>query len=448
MKTTFHSGRRLRNYRKFQAYSQEQLASILGVDVTTLRRWERNGLPRSQIRYVAETLGIPTEILWAKDMEEKQFERFLLNPETFADVIAGAFRPSDKSDEFLDIPKLTWADWKPPAAILRAEYGVVPFHGRESEIEDLMEWALNPTEVKFRLYTGAGGMGKTRLALEICTYLKKEGWVTGFATPKSDDEKRWRELFSQSDATLIVIDYAETRCEMLHDIISALMNVKSTHLRIILLARAAGDWWEKAKGEHGGLGDFLCGPATEWYTLKPLAMTLAERRNAFETALTHIGQQLERPIPSTYRLDFEDPCYDRILMLHMQAMALLDGIRVKGEQGLLDYVLRRERRYWEEMARRRGLRETMDIGIGRGMAAITLGGGVANENEALKILRDLMFFRDQTQDVLVAVASLLHDCYPGDKWIEPLQPDLLGEQLVAVELNRGANELLHLVFDT
>jgi hypothetical protein len=48
-------------------------------------------------------------------------------------------------------------------------------------------------------------------------------------------------------------------------------------------------------------------------------------------------------------------------------------------------------------------------------------------------------------DVLLAVAHLLHECDPGDRWIEPILPDLLGEHLVQREMENGADELLDLV---
>jgi hypothetical protein len=80
------------------------------------------------------------------------------------------------------------------------------------------------------------------------------------------------------------------------------------------------------------------------------------------------------------------------------------------------------------------------------MAVITLGGGAQGETEALEALRGLDFFADQPTAVLTAVARLLHECYPGERWIEPLQPDILGEHLAQRELEKeGADELLDLV---
>jgi hypothetical protein len=37
-------------------------------------------------------------------------------------------------------PNRRWNDKLPPGALLRAEFGVVPFHGREQETKDLQDW--------------------------------------------------------------------------------------------------------------------------------------------------------------------------------------------------------------------------------------------------------------------------------------------------------------------
>jgi hypothetical protein len=39
--------------------------------------------------------------------------------------------------------------------------------------------------------------------------------------------------------------------------------------------------------------------------------------------------------------------FDRALLLHMAALASIEGIAVKGDQGVLDHALDRERRFWQ-----------------------------------------------------------------------------------------------------
>ena len=54
----------------------------------------------------------------------------------------------------------------------------------------------------------------------------------------------------------------------------------------------------------------------------------------------------------------------------------------------------------------------------------------------MKILRRVPGLRDQPEAALESVANLLHECFPGERWIEPLQPDRLGDRLVEVETDR------------
>jgi len=70
------------------------------------------------------------------------------------------------------------------------------------------------------------------------------------------------------------------------------------------------------------------------------------------------------------------------------------------------------------------------------MAAITLGGGVDDEEKAVLAMRGLRFFHDEKESVLTGVARLLRETYPGEnRWIEPVMPDLLGEHLIELLAN-------------
>jgi hypothetical protein len=60
-------------------------------------------------------------------------------------------------------------------------------------------------------------------------------------------------------------------------------------------------------------------------------------------------------------------------------------------------------------------------------------------------LRALRILADRDYGILVQVARLLHESYPGQRWIEPILPDLLGEHLIQREMEKGADELLDIV---
>jgi hypothetical protein len=353
----------------------------------------------------------------------------------------------------LGLPRRPWRPGiSPPGALLRADIeGPVPFHGRTDEIDSIDAWCDAPGALAVRLYTGAGGMGKSRLLIEACQRRAAAGWRSGFldrrAAGMSTALSRALLDGAGRGGVLVVVDYAETRRAELQDLLSTAFTVcGAARVRIVLLARAAEDWWNQIKGGADGVADLLAGPATEWISLRPLASGIAEREASYCAALQHFASRLGTSCDMTPPDDLAAPCYDSALLLHMRALAGVQGVRVKGDQGILDYVLDRERRCWRDRARASGLPEPLLRGIGQAMAAITLGGGVRSPADALMLFDRIASLADQPRATLSAVSDLLHDTYPGDLWIEPIQPDLLGEHLVQAEMQDGSEALMNLVF--
>ncbi len=354
-------------------------------------------------------------------------------------------------DPPLKLPELRWRpDRSPPGALLRAEYGVVPFHFRQTEVEDLEDWCRSGDDLGIRLYTGAGGMGKTRLALELCQRLRADGWQAGLVEPERPPEETWRDLVEIGGPRLLIVDYAETRRPLLVPLLREIYQGEDdAPIRVLLLARAALDWWEQLKTEGDGVGELLSGPATRWYTLQPLALSSEDRAESYRIATEAFADQLDKQAPDDMPDDLDAEHYRRALLLHMRALATIDGVHLKredGEDGVLDYVLDRERRFWQKLAVERELAKDVATGIGRAMAAITLGGGVDGEEQAVLAMRGLAFFKDEKENVLTRVAWLLRETYPGEnRWIEPVMPDLLGEHLIMREMEIDSTELLDLV---
>lgn len=190
----------------------------------------------------------------------------------------------------------------------------------------------------------------------------------------------------------------------------------------------------------------MSGSATSRYSLGALAPTRQERANSYQLAFKAFSDILEREVPTEASANLEDEHFERVLMLHMAAFVTLKAKgQVRGENAILDEMLRHERHYWQQRSSREKLPRTLVTEIRRAMAAFTLRGGVGGESEALEVLRRLHTFMNYTDDVLLEVARLLHDCYPGEKWIAPLRPSLLGDYLVQREMEHGADELLDLV---
>ena len=143
-----------------------------------------------------------------------------------------------------------------PLQMIQTRYGVVPFCSRP-EYRELKEWAVGnarssgrKSDVSVAVLTGAGGVGKTRMAAQLCHDLEVLGWCTGFAPAKStmgnDDLTYLAELTTE---LLIVVDYAEeSRQEQLAALLRALRGRRSP-TRIILTARGIDSWWEDFREE-------------------------------------------------------------------------------------------------------------------------------------------------------------------------------------------------------
>jgi hypothetical protein len=332
--------------------------------------------------------------------------------------------------------------------LLRADCeAAVPFHGRADEVADIENWCRDDAVLGIRLYTAAGGMGKTRLFLELCKHMIKNRWRAGFLQAKTTNipEEVWRAMCRQSEPLLVVVDYAESRRADLMILLREVAQLRTGRVRIILLARAAGDWWEVMKRAEYGVGDVLSGPATHWYSLQPLAANREFREQSFWRAAQTFADALGRPVSSTTPDDLDAPHFDRVLFLHMSALATIEGVQVKGDQGILNHVLRRERGFWSRNVKAMGLSALLDDAVAQAMAVLTLGGGAIDARHARKVLSAIPLLRDQPELVRFGIASMLHDAYPGERWIEPVLPDLLGEHLVQVELGNDGT-LLDLVF--
>lgn len=316
-------------------------------------------------------------------------------------------------------------------------------------MEDLEAWCLSDHPLGIRLYTGQGGMGKTRLALEVCRRLRARGWQAGLVPHHRPAAETWATLEQIGGPRLLVIDYAETRRPLIVSLLKQILRSKSSApIRILLLARAALDWWDQLRAAGEGVGELLSGPATRWHELRPLAFSVDDRRESYRIAAHAFADRLDRPASADLPEDLDAKHFKIALLLHMSALAAIEGVEVRGENGILDYVLHRERRFWKERADVWELPSEVARGMGRAMATITLAGGVESEHQAVLAMRGLRFFQDEKESILISVARILRETYPGEHyWIEPVLPDLLGEHLIQRELEVDSTEMMELILD-
>ena len=62
-----------------------------------------------------------------------------------------------------------------PAGLLRPDRAVVEFTGRDAELGELLAWCSSDVQRSVRVLVGAGGTGKTRLALQVASEWQAAG---------------------------------------------------------------------------------------------------------------------------------------------------------------------------------------------------------------------------------------------------------------------------------
>jgi glycosyltransferase involved in cell wall biosynthesis len=357
--------------------------------------------------------------------------------------------PTDAEQGPLQMPAKQWRAGAGMAdsQLLRAEEALLEFDpARQPDVESLNTWLDDPRWPQaVRLITGAGGQGKTRLALEICQQRLMSGWYAGFLDSDLEANRMtaiWQALRHLNQPLLIVIDYAETRqIAFLALLKASLQTPLKQPVRMLLLARDAGEWWDNLPSRDSQCEALLSGYATTGpFRLPPLYTAEPDRRAAYNKALDAFAQALGGSAPAIVP-DLFGEHFERPLYVQMAALLALYGERPTTAQGLTKALLNHERRYWLGLLAQFNWLEP-ERRAEQLLALTTLAGGFATPNAAEpywnKAKGNVLSPAD-FKSLFRALATL----YPGAQGLQALRPDLLGEALVAQALLRpGADTLL------
>jgi tetratricopeptide (TPR) repeat protein len=325
------------------------------------------------------------------------------------------------------------------AAVLRASRAVVAFAGREDELAVLRAWCAAGRERSVRVLVGAGGVGKTRLARQVAEEWAADGREWRLVAAGKEEQAVGAARKATSGPVLLVVDYAETRAglgALLEEVLAG-----RGVIRVLLIARSLGEWWERLVEESAPAVGGLLAEAP------PLRLDVQVTPGMSNAALAaaavpHLARALGVQAPS--RTEFEDRAEPvPILVVHVAALVAVlryqtaepgASLRVTVTERVLDELLEHEARYWRRTADAWRLSGSGPL-VKPAVAAATLLGatGVAEAAQVLARVPDLsgspLAQRRQW-------ARWLYGLYPpdADGRLGPVQPDLLAERHVTGQL--------------
>ncbi len=330
-----------------------------------------------------------------------------------------------------------------PAALLRPDRAVVEFTGRDTEIGVLRSWCASADTRSVRAIVGAGGVGKTRLALRMAAEWESAGgeWRRVDTGQEAHAVGAARGL--TSGPVLLVVDYAETRADLESMLRSVLADPGP--IRVLLVARTLGEWWDRLIEKSApAIGALL----TQAEPIRLAEQIAQESPDAalVNQAVPQFARALGCAIPE--RVEFDLPPHRvPVLVLHTAALVAVlrfqdnsaTSLRLVVAQGLLDELLEHEARYWRRTAAGAGLPDDGALLKPAVAAAALLGAD--NLAEAADLLERVPDLAGISLAQRRAWARWLYGLYPADREgrLGSLQPDLLAETHVVVQLAADAD---------
>jgi tetratricopeptide (TPR) repeat protein len=351
-----------------------------------------------------------------------------------------------------------------PASLLEAHRRVVSFHGREDLMDTLTTWCKQPDELSAVVVHGPGGQGKTRLAHELTHHLdhttQGQRWATLWLTDTTDPA-HLKALVRVEVPLLVVVDYAEARTRQLTDLLRVCeRDPGSAPIRLLLLTRTVGEWWEQVNTDTGHL---LADISEDPIALPSLAQARVDREHEYRTALHQLAGALpeaDTPVSADWKAaaaglatpELSAAEWNTVLSVHMRALAdLLDATQPPpetaraGRSGPVEArVLAHERAYWKRSATGYGIQvggatpEWQNTVLEQ-VLAVAFTRPPATVEEADALLSAMPVLADQATALRQQVRQWICALYPNEGaglW-GTVQPDRLLEHFLADQLTKN-----------
>jgi hypothetical protein len=344
-----------------------------------------------------------------------------------------------------------------PSRLLDAQREVIGFTGRDRELAVLHAWRKlgdNPQASAF-LIDGEGGSGKTRLARQFAMLSAQDGWAAWEASyeqaasltplPESLTGRRQR-------GTLFLIDYAERwPAAQLFALARHLVTASGEQpIRLLLLSRAAGDWWEVLSHRLNREGI-----ATQARHMQPLSAGPRGAKRLFTQARDRFAEVLQ--VPGADQIDVPDLSHDDfglVLAVHMAALVAVyerlrqPGSRLQASAGsesdsgasqpedparLSAYLLRRERVAWHRLPPTESQRpRSSGTALGRIVYAAVLAGPLPRLDAEDVLARARLAGTSESAAALLDDHRTLYPPRQPGADLEPMYPDRLAEDFLAL----------------
>jgi hypothetical protein len=122
---------------------------------------------------------------------------------------------------------------------------------RVPELAELTAWCQDDRAGRLRLVTGPGGVGKTRLAVELADRIRAAGWRAERVADGAEAEAIGALRAVTRGRALLVVDYAETRAG-LGQMLSMLAGELGRDVRVLLLTCRTRTWSPWLSGRSRG----------------------------------------------------------------------------------------------------------------------------------------------------------------------------------------------------
>jgi hypothetical protein len=330
-----------------------------------------------------------------------------------------------------------------PSWLLSARHQVVPFYGREEELAWLGNWRdSTAVSVSVRLLHGPGGQGKTRLAAEFAAASSCNGWTVAAVRHCSEAVASGgadQHLAVYKPGLLIIVDYAERW--PVADLIALLRQhdeAAGTPVRVLLLARPGGIWWQSLAYQLNKINI----DDAQRRELSPLADQTHDRQALYAAAWDRFAAALGVGVRGDSAMpDLSGPHFGLVLAIHMKALADAAAV-VRGEAppsgrdqaGVSAYLLDREHDYWQAAhGNGKGPLRTSELAMSRAVYTATLTRPLSHSIGVTALTR-AKISEATTQPVSQVLAdhAILYPPNDPDTVLEPLYPDRLGEDFIAL----------------